>query len=77
MAGGLFFSQKICEGLMIMSALIKKIIANCNAATAIEYSLMAAGIAMAIVVMAFLLGDRIENTFQVVDDEIATQIPNP
>ena len=77
MAGGLFLLIKIRERLNIMAALFKKIITNCKAATAIEYSLMAAGIAMAIVIMAFLLGDRVENTFQVVDDEIATQIPNP
>lgn len=60
-----------------MAALFKKIITSCKAATAIEYSLMAAGIAMGIVIMAFLLGDRVQNTFQVVDDEIATQIPDP
>jgi len=51
-----------------------RLVAEQKAATAIEYSLMAAGVAMAIVVMAFLLGDRVENTFQVVDDEVAAHI---
>ena len=75
--GGLFFSKIHAKGFLIMVALFKKIITNCKAATAIEYSLMAAGIAMAIIVMVFLLGDRVESSFQAVDDEIATQMPTP
>lgn len=38
-------------------------------ATAIEYSLIAAGIAMAIVVIVFALGGQVEGTFQSVVDE--------
>ena len=38
-------------------------------ATAIEYSLIAAGIALAIVVVVFALGGQTEGTFQSVVDE--------
>ncbi len=42
-------------------------------ATAIEYGLMAAAIALGIVALVFVLGDRIEAAFQGVDDEFSAQ----
>jgi len=42
-------------------------------ATAIEYGLMAAAIALGIVALVFVLGDRIEAAFQGVDDELGAQ----
>ncbi|MFK7840515.1 MAG: Flp family type IVb pilin [Bdellovibrionales bacterium] len=42
-------------------------------ATAIEYGLMAAAIALGIVALVFTLGDRIEGTFQGIDDEFAAE----
>lgn len=44
-----------------------------DGATAIEYGLMAAAIALGIVALVFVLGDRIEAAFQGVDDEFAAQ----
>ncbi len=44
---------------------------NEEGATAIEYGLMAAAIALGIVALVFTLGDRIESAFQGVDDEFA------
>ena len=40
-------------------------------ATAIEYGLMVAAIALAIIALVFVLGDRIEAGFQGIDDEFA------
>ncbi|NCT40523.1 MAG: Flp family type IVb pilin [Alphaproteobacteria bacterium] len=42
-------------------------------ATAIEYGLMAAAIALGIVALVFTLGDRIEAAFQGVDDNFAAE----
>ena len=44
-----------------------------DGATAIEYGLMAAAIALGIVALVFTLGDRIEAAFQGVDDEFSAQ----
>ena len=44
-----------------------------DGATAIEYGLMAAAIALGIVALVFTLGDRIEAAFQGVDDEFAAE----
>lgn len=46
---------------------------NEEGATAIEYGLMAAAIALGIIALVFVLGDRIEAAFQGVDDELAAQ----
>ena len=42
-------------------------------ATAIEYGLMAAAIAMGIIALVFTLGDRVEGSFQSVDDSLAAE----
>lgn len=42
-------------------------------ATAIEYGLMTAAIALGIIALVFILGDRIEAAFQGIDDEMAAQ----
>jgi len=44
-----------------------------DGATAIEYGLIAAGIAVAIVALVFLLGDQIQAAFQDVSDELAAE----
>ena len=41
-----------------------------KAATAIEYCLMAAGVAVAIIVIVYALGDSVESTFTDVDAEM-------
>jgi len=43
---------------------------NTKAATAIEYCLMAAAIAVAIIVIVYSLGDGVESTFTDVDAEM-------
>ncbi len=45
-------------------ALKNAYVKNESGATAIEYGLIAAGIAVAISVVVFLLGDQVEATFQ-------------
>jgi pilus assembly protein Flp/PilA len=44
-------------------------------ATAIEYGLIAAGIALAIAAVVFTLGDQVQGTFQGVSDEIENNAP--
>lgn len=43
---------------------------NEDGATAIEYGLIAAGIALAIVALVFTLGGQVEGAFQGVSDEM-------
>ena len=43
---------------------------NTKAATAIEYCLMAAGVAVAIIVIVYALGDNVEAVFTDVDTEM-------
>lgn len=43
---------------------------NCDGATAIEYSLIAAGIATAIVVIVFTLGGKLSPIFQTIADAL-------
>ena len=58
---------------LLLHLFIVKYLRSLQAASAIEYALMAAAIALGLVVIAFVLGDTVEGTFQVVDDEIAAQ----
>ncbi|NCT40522.1 MAG: Flp family type IVb pilin [Alphaproteobacteria bacterium] len=44
-----------------------------DGATAIEYGLMVAAIALAIVALVFTLGDRIEAGFQGIDDGFSSE----
>lgn len=46
-------------------------LANEDGATAIEYGLIAAGIAIAIIATVFLLGDELDNTFNTVLDSLS------
>lgn len=46
---------------------------NEDGATAIEYGLIAAGIAVAIVALVFTLGGQIQGAFQAVSDEMTAQ----
>lgn len=41
-----------------------------DGATAIEYGLIAAGVSVAIAVVVFTLGDKLETTFQSVSDQL-------
>lgn len=51
---------------------IKRFLKEEKGVTAIEYGLIAAGIAVGIIAVVFLVGDKISETFQVV----ATSLPS-
>ena len=51
---------------------LRKLLGNKSGATAIEYGLIAAGIAVAIIVAVGLLGDNLSLMFDKVQKEIAT-----
>ena len=57
--------------LVELSARIRKFAADTSGATAIEYVLIAAGIAMAIVVTVGFLGDELALLFQELADALA------
>ena len=61
--------------MLKLAALIQSYIKKEDGATAIEYGLIAAGIALAIAAIVFTLGDQIQGAFQGVSDEIANQAP--
>ena len=54
---------------------IKTFLKNEDGATAIEYGLIAAGIAVAIVAVVFVIGGQINDAFQAVVDEINLNLP--
>ncbi len=51
----------------------KLFIKDLEAATVIEYSLIAAGISIAIVVIVFLIGDDVFNLFTITETEISAR----
>lgn len=59
---------------VFIKKLLSKFIADSRAATALEYALIAAGIAVGIIVIVFLLGDQVEGSYTVVSDEISGYI---
>ena len=56
-----------------LSESVKKFASDASGATAIEYGLIAAGIAVAIIFVVSQLGDELQATFQNVTDEIAAR----
>ena len=48
---------------------------NSDGATAIEYGLIAAGIAVAIIVAVFALGDELEKFFNAIQSQLASKSP--
>jgi pilus assembly protein Flp/PilA len=50
---------------------MKKFLKDEEAPTAVEYGLMLAGIAVAIIITVFALGDHVEDKFDAVDKQIA------
>lgn len=50
---------------------VRKFLQDVNAATAIEYGLIAAGLSIAIVVIVFTLGGQVEGLFQTLADTMA------
>ncbi len=68
------FSTRIADGLAtfhpILLAQTRRVGRDVRGATAIEYGLIAAGIAVSIIAVVFLLGDDLAALFQSIDDKI-------
>ncbi len=58
-----------------VSAQLRKLAAEESGATAIEYGLIAAGIAVAIIGIVFTLGNDIAAFFQAVDTKLTSRTP--
>ncbi|QJB68933.1 Flp family type IVb pilin [Parasphingorhabdus halotolerans] len=56
--------------------IVRKLFKNEEGATAIEYGLIAALIAVAAIVAMGSLGNTLENTFKVVDNDMASGLAN-
>jgi pilus assembly protein Flp/PilA len=56
-----------------MKNLLKRFAADESGATAIEYGLIAAGIALAIITIVGQLGSQINTTFTTIEGKMATQ----
>ncbi len=54
----------------------KLFIKDLKAATAIEYSLIAAGIALAVVAIVFLIGDDVLGLFTTTETELSSRVGN-
>jgi pilus assembly protein Flp/PilA len=54
---------------------LKKLMKDEEAPTAVEYGLMLAGIAVAVMVVVFTLGDSVNGEFKGVNDKILTRKP--
>lgn len=54
-----------------MSGLVKRLLCDENGATAIEYGLIVALIAVAIMATVSMIGGQIQTTFEVVIDKLA------
>lgn len=53
-----------------MKSLVKRFAKDESGATAIEYGLIAAGIALAIITIVNTLGDKVQGTFQGISDKM-------
>ncbi len=58
-----------------VSAQLRKLAAEESGATAIEYGLIAAGIAVAIIAIVFTLGNDLAAFFQAVDTKLTSKTP--
>jgi pilus assembly protein Flp/PilA len=53
----------------------RKLVAEESGATAIEYGLIAAGIAVAIIAIVFTLGNDLADFFQAIDTKLTSRTP--
>jgi len=58
------------EGFLSMSKLLARFLANESGATAIEYGLIAAGLAVVIIAAVQLTGNNLNNTFNSVANSV-------
>jgi len=59
----------------LLSTQVRKLRQDESGATAIEYGLIAAGIAVAIIGIVFVLGNDIADFFQAVDTQLTSKTP--
>ena len=63
-------TREVEQGAVRMTKFMKRFLDDESGATAIEYGLIAAGIAVAIIAAVNLLGDNLTATFDEVSDEL-------
>ncbi|MCZ6522356.1 MAG: Flp family type IVb pilin [Alphaproteobacteria bacterium] len=54
---------------------MRKLVAEESGATAIEYGLIAAGIALAIIAIVFTIGNDLAGFFTAIDTKLTTKMP--
>ncbi len=68
-------SNAMLDAKNSVSAQLRKLAAEESGATAIEYGLIAAGIAVAIIGIVFTLGNDIAAFFQAIDTKLTSKTP--
>jgi pilus assembly protein Flp/PilA len=68
-------SNAMLDAKNSVSGQLRKLVAEESGATAIEYGLIAAGIAVAIIGIVFTLGNDIADFFQAVDTKLTSKTP--
>ena len=70
------FVTSIDTAMTDLRAKATQVLKNTDGATAIEYGLIAAGIAVAIIAAVFALGDDIKNLFTGISKQMQTKAPS-
>ncbi len=68
-------SNAILDAKNSVSGRLRKLVAEESGATAIEYGLIAAGIALAIIAIVFIIGNDLAGFFQAIDTKLTTKMP--
>ena len=68
-------SNAMLDARNSVSAQLRKLAAEESGATAIEYGLIAAGIAVAIIAIVFTLGNDLADFFQAIDTKLTSKTP--
>ena len=68
-------SNAMLDARNSVSAQLRKLAAEESGATAIEYGLIAAGIAVAIIGIVFTLGNDLADFFQAIDTKLTSKTP--
>ena len=68
-------TNSIFDARKSFSGQVRKLVDEESGATAIEYGLIAAGIAVAIIGIVFTLGNDIADFFQAVDTKLTSKTP--
>ncbi len=68
-------SNAMLDAKSSLSARLRKLAAEESGATAIEYGLIAAGIALAIIGIVFTIGNDLAGFFQAIDTKLTTKMP--